>query len=424
MGGDAGASSAPGTGSTFWFTARLSPGQPAATKAAPVELGAPDARLRLHRNGARVLVAEDDATNREVARELLEGIGFVVDAVPDGERALEMYSANDYDLVLMDVQMPGLDGLAATRAIRLRTDRPRVPVLAMTANVYAEDRRACADAGMDDFVAKPVNPDALYAILAHWLLPRGSASTPDAVADSRTAPAAEPGAAGSPIEDVDWARGVQRMSGDAAKYRRLLHLFADTHGDDERAIAASLARDDRKGLRRQVHALKGRRQRGRNRVARRSDGTETAIRGGAGRPRSRSASPRSRRRCRGLIAAIRRAPTPRSRRRCASTASGWGPWSDRSPRSWAAATPRRRRSHATRRDCCARRTGASPTTSSPGSRVSTTKAPPPGCARSPTRLPADRGRAPRRRRYNERLPPATGTPFRRSRPATRSAVQP
>ena len=311
MGGDAGASSAPGTGSTFWFTACLSPGQPAATKAAPVELGAPDARLRLHRNGARVLVAEDDATNREVARELLEGIGFVVDAVPDGERALEMYSANDYDLVLMDVQMPGLDGLAATRAIRLRTDRPRVPVLAMTANVYAEDRRACADAGMDDFVAKPVNPDALYAILAHWLLPRGSASTPDAVADSRTAPAAEPGAAGSPIEDVDWARGVQRMSGDAAKYRRLLHLFADTHGDDERAIAESLARDDREGLRRQVHALKGAAGSvGATALLAAATALETAIRGGAGRPEieigiTAVTSSLSR-----LIAAIRRAPTP------------------------------------------------------------------------------------------------------------------
>ncbi len=311
MGGDAGASGAPGSGSTFWFTARLGRGQAAVPKAAPGEPGAPEARLRLHRNGARVLVAEDDATNREVARELLEGIGFAVDAVADGERAVEKYAANDYDLVLMDVQMPGMDGLAATRAIRLRGDRPRIPVLAMTANVYAEDRRACADAGMDDFVAKPVNPEALYAVLAHWLLPRAGAAAPAASADARAVSAGDTGAAASPIEGIDWARGVQRMAGDATKFRRLLHLFADTHGDDERAITESLARDDREGLRRQVHALKGAAGSiGATALLAAATTLESAIRGGAGRPEievgiGAVTSSLSR-----LIAAIRRAPTP------------------------------------------------------------------------------------------------------------------
>ena len=311
MGGDAGASSAPGTGSTFWFTARLRQGQPTILKADPGQPGAPEGRLRLLRNGARVLIAEDDATNREVARELLESIGFVVDAVPDGDRAVEKYAANAYDLVLMDVQMPGMDGLAATRAIRLRTDRPRIPVLAMTANVYAEDRRACADAGMDDFVAKPVNPEALYAILAHWLLPRGSASAPDAQTDSQTLPVAGPDAAASPIEGVDWARGVQRMSGDATKFRRLLHLFADTHGDDERAMAESLARDDREGLRRQVHALKGAAGSiGATALLAAATALESAIRGGAGRSEIEAGIIALTSSLSQLIAAIRHASAP------------------------------------------------------------------------------------------------------------------
>jgi CheY-like chemotaxis protein len=102
-----------------------------------------------------------------------------VDTAENGRIALEKASANRYDLVLMDVQMPEMDGLTATRALRARPDNADLPILAMTANVFDEDRRACLDAGMNDFVAKPVNPEDLYTTLLRWLEPpeRGAEST-------------------------------------------------------------------------------------------------------------------------------------------------------------------------------------------------------------------------------------------------------
>ena len=182
MGGDAGAESTPGMGSTFWFTARLRRGLGAepgfadtASASAPVgpasapEVTGVQTQLRQRHGQARILVVEDNEVNRELALAWLGNVGLSADTASDGREAVLMAQATAYDLILMDMQMPVMDGLEATRVIRGLPGGAAVPILAMTANAFDEEGATCLAAGMNDFVIKPVDVGALHTTLLKWL---------------------------------------------------------------------------------------------------------------------------------------------------------------------------------------------------------------------------------------------------------------
>jgi len=169
MGGTAGVSSTPDVGSTFWLTAWLDKSQHADVSR-PAICDSAEGRLMHDHAGRSILLVEDEPVNREVSLGLLEDVGLIVDVAADGVEAVELAEKYDYHVILMDMQMPRMDGLEATR--RIRRMNKAMPIIAMTANAFSEDRQRCLDAGMDDFITKPVDPDTLFDTLLKWFARR------------------------------------------------------------------------------------------------------------------------------------------------------------------------------------------------------------------------------------------------------------
>jgi CheY-like chemotaxis protein len=159
-----------GTGSTFWFVVPLKKRAPGAVAPAPSSAAlTAEQRLIAEFTGTRVLVAEDEPITQIVSCGLLEDVGFVVDLAVDGQQALELAKRTPYALILMDMQMPVINGVEATRAIRADSLNKTTPILAMTANAFDEDKGVCLAAGMNDHLSKPVDPQKLYETLWEWL---------------------------------------------------------------------------------------------------------------------------------------------------------------------------------------------------------------------------------------------------------------
>ncbi|MDF2639531.1 MAG: hybrid sensor histidine kinase/response regulator [Novosphingobium lindaniclasticum] len=230
---------------------------------APPQIKATDAALegkvdpRLQ--GLRVLLVEDNEINREIATELLTHAGLLVDCAENGRVACEKVarSGRTYAGILMDVQMPEMDGIEATRAIRRTWPAEELPIVAITAHAFEAERQRCLDAGMNDHVAKPVDPRQLIRTLDRWLKPaREGGSFGGGVASGAAAPV-NSGALPDRLGPFHIAEALKRVNGKAALLRKLIVSFADTYGDAADQIRQRIAQGRIADARRMAHSLKG-----------------------------------------------------------------------------------------------------------------------------------------------------------------------
>ncbi len=251
MGGEIGATSTPGEGSTFWFTSRLTTLSEPLSPVSPVEAQDAEAEIRKHFKGYRILLVEDNAVNREVAGELLGSTGLIIDTAHSGSEAVKMTQEVGYDFILMDIQMPEMDGLEATRLIRAQRGRKDIPIVAMSANVFREDREKAMESGMNDFIGKPVNPKTLFETVLKWLNKNQQSPESEAASDSIIREQLER------ISGLDIEAGLRFAPKGLKNYVRLLRLFKESHDKDIAKVEELLRSgkfDDLAGL---AHGIKG-----------------------------------------------------------------------------------------------------------------------------------------------------------------------
>ena len=261
MGGEIGVSSQEGHGSEFWFTLRLE--KQTSSKAKSRILGADRPVLRdLHRPDIRILLAEDNITNQMVAVGILRKLGLRTDVVGNGKEAVEALRNVTYDLVLMDLQMPEMDGLEATRVVRApgsNTRNRNVPIIALTAHAMSGDSKTCLDAGMDDYIAKPVTPVAILALLEKWLAKLDTAAGQKGASRPSSASPPSGGRSRSTVAGTlfDQVALVERAVGDQDLARRILLSFLADIPDRMTALRGHLDAGDIKNVERQAHTIKG-----------------------------------------------------------------------------------------------------------------------------------------------------------------------
>ena len=262
---------------------------------------------------ARILLAEDNALNQQVAMELLQEAGFQVDLAEDGKQALEKAQSAPYDLVLMDMQMPVMDGEEATRQIRALDGMGDLPIVAMTANAMAGDRERCLQAGMNDHVAKPIDPEVLFQTLLQWIKPRPQERekrpAEELLVAAKTAPAADDPLAS--IAGLNVAPALKRMLNKRDLYERLLRQFADEQDGAVDAVRAELAAGERTVAERSAHSLKGMAgSLGAEELQERAGRLEQAIKQGASDEEIASLAEETDSELRPLVAALRKALAP------------------------------------------------------------------------------------------------------------------
>ena len=262
MGGEVGVRSRPGHGSTFWFTARLgvsSASVPALidrVKDAAAELQAATlgAAVMTTLKGARILLVEDNTFNQQIALEMLEDVGASVCLAANGQEALDLLRQAAFDCVLMDVQMPLMDGLEATRHIRADPRLAGLRVLAMTATATSDDRARCSAAGMDDFISKPIQPAVMYRTIANWLPAERTEPAPERERPA-VRPAFKPTLAGDPAV-IDLSILAKLLGYHPEKVRKFAFKFLHNAQEGLSAMEVALKRGDLAQVRELCHRLK------------------------------------------------------------------------------------------------------------------------------------------------------------------------